>query len=352
MGKKKKQKVAKDETEAWCYYCDRVFEHEEVLILHQKTKHFSCMFCKKKLSTAGGLVVHAQQVHRETISEVPNAKEGRKSVDLEIYGINGIPAEAWAERAAKKARIAGTNGSDGAAAAAAAATPETPKAETAAPGQQPAIPGQGMPPQFNGHQPMPGMMFPGGAPGPGMGFHPMGQPGFHPGMMGPPRPGFNPMQHGGPPPMHGGPNMPPHMFGGPRGPNGQMLGGPMQGGFPRGPPPAPPGPPPRGLPPGLQPGRGAPPNGAPPGAPPVGPRGAVPPLFPAGAAAAAAAAATAQQPVAVGSTLTRAPTHGAPGGPPNASSGLPGQAQSMPAVVGDEEFSMEEKRAELAAYKV
>lgn len=68
MGKKKKQSVVKDDKEAWCYYCDRVFEHEEVLIQHQKAKHFKCPTCNKKLSTAGGLVVHNSQVHKETIS--------------------------------------------------------------------------------------------------------------------------------------------------------------------------------------------------------------------------------------------------------------------------------------------
>lgn len=180
--------------------------------------------------------------------------------------MNGIPEEALRERAAKKARTSEASAGDGA-----STTQEIPAAEIAAPGQLPGPPGQGVPPQFNGQQqqPMHGMMFPGGPRGPGMGFHPMGQQGFHPGMVGQPPPGFNP--------MHGGPRMPPHMFGGPRGPNGQMFGGPMQGGFPRGPPPGPPGPPPQGLPPG------APPPGAPPGPP---PRGLVPPLFPAGAAAA------------------------------------------------------------------
>lgn len=43
----------------------------------------------------------------------------------------------------------------------------------------------------------------------------------------------------------------------------------------------------------------------------------------------------------VGSAITRAPTHGAPGGPPHAS-GLPGQVQLPPvaAAAGDEEVSM------------
>lgn len=184
-------------------------------------------------------------------------------MDFEIYGVNGIPDEAIAERAAKKARTNEANAGDGTSAA-----QEIPAADVVAPGQNSGGAGQGMmPPQFEGQPQMHGMMYH-GAPAPGMGFHPMGPPGFHPGMMGQPPPGFNPMQ--------GGPHMPPHMFGGPRGPNGQMFGGPMPGGFPpRGPPP---GPPPRGVPPGAH-----PTNGAPPGPP---PRGPVPPLFPAGAAAA------------------------------------------------------------------
>lgn len=69
MGKKKNKKSPVVDTEAWCYYCDRVFEHEEVLIQHQKAKHFKCRTCNKKLSTAGGLVVHNSQVHKETITE-------------------------------------------------------------------------------------------------------------------------------------------------------------------------------------------------------------------------------------------------------------------------------------------
>jgi hypothetical protein len=34
MGKKKKKEIVKP----WCYYCDRVFEDEKILIQHQKAK--------------------------------------------------------------------------------------------------------------------------------------------------------------------------------------------------------------------------------------------------------------------------------------------------------------------------
>lgn len=216
---------------------------------------------------------------------MPNAKEGRESVDFEIYGVNGIPEEAYAERVAKKARTAEANGEEDPSTA-----QEMPTGDISAPGQNTGAFGQGMPQQGEAQPQIPGMMFHGGAPVPGMGFHPMGQPGY-PGMMGEPRPGFNRMQHGMPQMQHGVPNMPPHMFGGPRGPNGHMFGGPggpMQGGYQRGPG-GPPGPPPLGLPPGHQlplappPSNGAARNGTPPGAPPGVTRPPAPPLFPAGA---------------------------------------------------------------------
>ncbi|RVX02718.1 Protein suppressor of FRI 4 [Vitis vinifera] len=139
MGKKKKRVAAK----VWCYYCDREFEDEKILVQHQKAKHFKCHVCHKKLSTAGGMVIHVLQVHKETVSKyslkpffflnytyaahpwfplidlpwgseptleyassipieiwniqllyrVPNAKPGRESTEIEIYGMEGIPHE-------------------------------------------------------------------------------------------------------------------------------------------------------------------------------------------------------------------------------------------------------------------
>ncbi|KAI1300653.1 hypothetical protein EDD11_006075 [Mortierella claussenii] len=89
MAKKNKKK----EVRPWCWYCERDFEDEKVLISHQRAKHFKCNHCNKKLNTAGGMAVHVLQVHKETISIVPNAMPGRETVDLEIYGMEGIPEE-------------------------------------------------------------------------------------------------------------------------------------------------------------------------------------------------------------------------------------------------------------------
>lgn len=65
MGKKKKRASDK----VWCYYCDREFDDEKILVQHQKAKHFKCHVCHKKLSTAGGMAIHVLQVHKETVSK-------------------------------------------------------------------------------------------------------------------------------------------------------------------------------------------------------------------------------------------------------------------------------------------
>ena len=67
MGKKKKLLQEEATNQIWCFYCERQFDDEKVLIQHQKAKHFKCHICSKKLSTAGGLVVHVMQVHKESI---------------------------------------------------------------------------------------------------------------------------------------------------------------------------------------------------------------------------------------------------------------------------------------------
>ncbi|RKO91168.1 hypothetical protein BDK51DRAFT_23791, partial [Blyttiomyces helicus] len=62
------QKKKKSELKPWCWYCDREFEDEKVLINHQKARHFKCGTCSRKLNTAGGMVVHVLQVHKETLT--------------------------------------------------------------------------------------------------------------------------------------------------------------------------------------------------------------------------------------------------------------------------------------------
>lgn len=226
------------------------------------------------------------------MKRVPNAKEGRESVDFEIYGINGIPEEALVERAAKKARIAEANGEE------VVVAKQEKSHEASAPGQSSHL-GQQTSQQYGGQPHMPGMMY--GRPiATSMAFHPMGQPGF-PGIVGGPRPSFNPMQHGM---SHmPGPPIPPPMFGGPQGPNGPFQGiygapgGPPQGysaaaGVPQGA--VPHVAPPQGsLPPGHKPPPGPPPgiaatqNGSNSGGTTTGvSTPLVTPLFPAGASTA------------------------------------------------------------------
>ena len=57
MGRKKKKS-----SKPWCWYCNRDFEDEKILIHHQKAKHFKCYICTKKLYTGPGLSIHCMQV--------------------------------------------------------------------------------------------------------------------------------------------------------------------------------------------------------------------------------------------------------------------------------------------------
>ena len=57
MGRKKKKPI-----KPWCWYCNRIFDDEKILIQHQKAKHFKCHVCHKKLFTGPGLAIHCMQV--------------------------------------------------------------------------------------------------------------------------------------------------------------------------------------------------------------------------------------------------------------------------------------------------
>lgn len=64
MGRKSKRasdKPSDDVIDMFCYYCDREFDDDNVLIEHQKARHFKCM-CGKRMATAQSLSVHMIQV--------------------------------------------------------------------------------------------------------------------------------------------------------------------------------------------------------------------------------------------------------------------------------------------------
>lgn len=72
---------------------ERDFDDLKILISHQKAKHFKCERCGRRLNTAGGLSVHMNQVHKETLTTVENALGNRAGLDVEIFGMEGIPAD-------------------------------------------------------------------------------------------------------------------------------------------------------------------------------------------------------------------------------------------------------------------
>lgn len=108
MGRKKKKTV-----KPWCWYCNREFDDDKVLTFHQKAKHFKCHICHKKLFSAPGLAIHCSQVHKETVSHVPNATIGRDNIEVEIFGMEGIPeADRIAHELRKTGRATNVDGQD------------------------------------------------------------------------------------------------------------------------------------------------------------------------------------------------------------------------------------------------
>lgn len=105
MGRKKKKA-----SKPWCWYCNREFDDEKILIQHQKAKHFKCHICHKKLYTGPGLSIHCMQVHKEAIDKVPNSLPNRSNIEIEIYGMEGIPPQDLKEH--EKQKTGGGRGSD------------------------------------------------------------------------------------------------------------------------------------------------------------------------------------------------------------------------------------------------
>jgi hypothetical protein len=88
MGRKKKR-TEETEIEAvfWCWYvgytfcstrnyaddvdarfCEREFEDENVLITHQRAKHFKCVDCGKRMGSIPALQGHMHHVHKTTLT--------------------------------------------------------------------------------------------------------------------------------------------------------------------------------------------------------------------------------------------------------------------------------------------
>lgn len=109
MGRSKK-KTAEESgggPKPFCYFCDRDFENEDMLVRHQLGKHFSCPECavgsnRGRCEGIHGLVGHMMKVHRRECKEVPNSIPGRGDLqtclDLNIFGMSGVPEEMLRER--------------------------------------------------------------------------------------------------------------------------------------------------------------------------------------------------------------------------------------------------------------
>ena len=100
MGRKKKRSQQQD---IWCFFCDKTFKDEALLLAHQMKQHFKCTLCNKKASNVGGLSNHMMQVHKSVLGKVPNSIAGRDNpkTGSAVNGMSYIPQEALRERAIK-----------------------------------------------------------------------------------------------------------------------------------------------------------------------------------------------------------------------------------------------------------
>ncbi|EPS92830.1 hypothetical protein FOMPIDRAFT_59943, partial [Fomitopsis schrenkii] len=82
------------------------------LMQHQKAKHFKCNMCPRRLNTAGSLAVHIQQVYKlepDQLPRIDNALPGRDGYEVEIFGMEGIPAPDVADYKRRKEIELGLN---------------------------------------------------------------------------------------------------------------------------------------------------------------------------------------------------------------------------------------------------
>lgn len=95
MGRKKlpggPQAEAPVQLKPFCYYCDKEFNDDKLLVQHQRTKHFNCSECGLKFDTVTGLRVHMLNAYKKTMKEVPNAIPGRENPDIVVHGMEGLP---------------------------------------------------------------------------------------------------------------------------------------------------------------------------------------------------------------------------------------------------------------------
>jgi hypothetical protein len=116
MGRKSSKRPKEVVQRPWCYYCDREFESDGILMQHQKARHFGCEVCRRKCGTVTSLGGHMWHVHQRTLERVPHALPDRdalpKNGGADLVGMLGVPEgfptplERWAQRQQEEAEQA------------------------------------------------------------------------------------------------------------------------------------------------------------------------------------------------------------------------------------------------------
>ncbi|KAK2076947.1 hypothetical protein QBZ16_005175 [Prototheca wickerhamii] len=164
-----------------------VVQDEATLITHQKSKHFKCEICHKRMVSIKSLAVHSLQVHKIPVTAVPDAIPGRESMEYDILGMKGPPAAAgpssglvWKEetvspeerRACLARHLKSAVGSSLAQLASRAALAAPAPARPAVVSAPPAAPAPPPPPAGGAGWPAPPRPYAPYPPGPGYGYGP------------------------------------------------------------------------------------------------------------------------------------------------------------------------------------
>ena len=88
MGRKKRNLAQL--TKPWCFYCDKEFPHEPILVKHQQEVHYRCVECRKKVGGSLGMIKHWKEVHKSEIKLIPNALPDRSDITkFDVRGSQG-----------------------------------------------------------------------------------------------------------------------------------------------------------------------------------------------------------------------------------------------------------------------
>ncbi len=79
------------ELKPFCWYCGREFDSDQMLVYHQRARHFKCPKCPryKTFYSISALRTHMLQMHQQGVQRVPHAMRSRADPEINPF-ISGM----------------------------------------------------------------------------------------------------------------------------------------------------------------------------------------------------------------------------------------------------------------------